>query len=266
MSVGYSARSKVCLSRIVAGVALSLLLLGSATAQSLGELARQEQAKKAAQSEPTAQHTYTNDNLGTGASPTPGISKPSSNTRKGDKRLFPWRDDVQAALKSVEEARRLDRTGLADAVLSLRDSKLAHKGFPDRDSWEEWLDRRKEWFIDAVGTYVKLWDSCKERATLEESARDSRMGDAISLQKCRADRDAAKGRATSEETEFDWLAGRGQEAAQSGIPWTPSTCGEQPSFFQHLISGHESPYQVLRDAQMKAWMDYGRRTGAFSCP
>jgi hypothetical protein len=173
--------------RNAAGAALSLLLLGSASAQSLGELARQEQAKKAAQSGTTAQHTYTNDDLGTGTSATPGSSSKSNSIATRGQRLFPWKDDVQVALRSVEDARRLDRTRLAETVLTLRDPKLARKGFPDRDGWEDWLSRRKEWFIDAVEAYVKLWDSCKERATLEESARDSRMGDVINLQKCRAD-------------------------------------------------------------------------------
>src|SRR5437867_213026 len=106
--------------RNVAGILLSLPFLCNASSQSLGELARQQQARRAAQSEPKAQRVYTNDDLKQSSNPPGNNSLPASVPTSGQ-RLFPWKDDARVALKSVEEAKRVDKTRLAETVLSWRD-------------------------------------------------------------------------------------------------------------------------------------------------
>ena len=193
---------------------LAMLCAAKPQAQSLADLAREQQAKKAAAPPAKAQRVYTNDNLPhhttmtLGNAPAEADSADAGNSAKHSDRPVEWKEDVNSFNMTAEEFRNLDREQLGQAFISKVDPTLVGQAFPERIQWQESLFAARQRFLDATNRYNQQWQSCQ---TSMAAGAGERQACLTSLEKARTEANQAK-------TDLYATAGKGQQAVRKGAP------------------------------------------------
>ena len=186
---------------------LALLCVAQPQAQSLADLAREQQAKKAAQPTAKAEHVYTNDNL-----PRSGVLNSGNEvveTAAPPQQPVEWKNDVDSFNTSLEEFRSLNGEQLGQVFISKANPELAREEFAERRLWEQSLFAAKQKYVDSATEYSNLWQSCQASVTAVEMAgANQRQTCLVNLAKTRAQANQAK-------TELYKLAEKGQQAVQA---------------------------------------------------
>jgi hypothetical protein len=186
---------------------LALLGVAQSQAQSLADLAREQQAKKAAQPTAKAVHVYTNDNL-----PRSGVLNAGTEaveTGAAPQQPVEWKNDVDSFNASREEFRSLNGEQLGQVFISKANPELMRQEFAERKLWEQSLFAAKQKFVDSANEYANLWQSCQASVTAVE------MAGASQRQTCLTNLAKTRAQANQAKSELYKLAEKGQQAVQT---------------------------------------------------
>jgi hypothetical protein len=194
----------------------ALLVVAQPQAQSLADLAREQQAKRAAQPTAKAEHVYTNDNL-----PRTGVLSTGSEvvveTAAPPQQPVEWKSDVNAFNASMEEFRSLNGEQLGQVFISKANPELVREEFAERRQWEQSLFAAKQKFVDSANEYANLWQSCQASVTAVE------MAGAGQRQTCLTNLAKTRAQANQAKTELYKLAEKGQQAVKTSASSVPGS-------------------------------------------